>query len=140
MKPGTKQDKSRNLGRKIRRLALFVVAVALVYFFVCYGTYTVVPGMDTIPQYPPGTTCIIQKNPGSVPVGSVVLIEVENGAGLLSRVAAVRDGTITIRHDNRESVFVNHEERSYPIDRVRGLVLAGLLPDSQPPAEVPQGK
>ena len=41
---------------------LVAVLLAFVYFFFCYGMYTVAPGMDTMPDYPPGTFCVIEKN------------------------------------------------------------------------------
>ena len=116
--------------RRVSWVAAGVVVVALVYFFTMYGSWTVLQGMDTMPgEYPPGATCIIQKNPRHVKKDSVVVIGLPGGAALLTRIDRVEGDRVHIRHDNRESVFQHYENQSYALSDVRGLVLTALLPD-----------
>ena len=134
-------DKTARFRRRITLLAVLIVAAALWYFFSRYGTWTVIPGMDTmLPGYPPGATCVIEKDPGEVTAGkSVVILELPGGAALLTKVVRVEGERIFIRHDNRQSRFLHYEKQSYAMASVRGLVLTVLLPDDAP-AEVPRGK
>ena len=135
-----KSDTINKYRRRVTLAAAVVVLVALAYFFLNYGSWTVLDGMDTMPDdYPPGATCIIQKSPRSVPKGSVVLLAVRNGAVLLTRVERVEDDRIFIRHDNRVSVFLHFEKQSYPLSDVQGLVLSALLPDPDG-GDDPRGK
>jgi hypothetical protein len=139
MKP-TKSDKMTKFRRRVNWAALVVVVVALAYFFTMYGSWTVLKGMDTMPdEYPPGATCIIKKNPGGVQKDSVVVIGLPGGAALLTRVDRIEADRFFIRHDNRESVFLHYEKQSYPMSAVRGLVLSALLPDPDD-SEDPRGK
>ena len=128
-----KKSSPEVLGRRIRRVALVGLAVAMVFFFTRYGSYRVIAGMDTMPELPPGTLCIIQHDPARVLTGtSVVLVEVEPDAALLTRVAAVLPDGIRIRHDNRESRFVRYEDRTFPMDAVKALVLTSFAGDPPP--------
>jgi len=124
-----KQDKIARYRRKVNLAAAVIAAVALVFFFTMYGSWTVLRGMDTMPgDYPPGATCIIRKNPGTVKKDNVVVIALPGGRALLTRVDRVDGDQFYIRHDNRESAFLHYENKSYPISDVRGLVLTALLP------------
>lgn len=135
-----KQETISRYRRRVTWAAAAVAVVAVVYFFTLYGSWTVLAGMDTMPEtYPPGSTCIIRKDPGFVKKGSVVMIGLPGGAVLLTRVERVEGDRIHIRHDNRESVFRHYENQSYPISDVRGLVLSALLPDPEG-GGVPGGK
>lgn len=131
-------DPVRRFRGRITLAASVIVVVALILFFTNYGTWSVISGMDTMPEgFPPGATCIIKKSPGSVKKGSVVLIDVGDGAALLTRVERIEGDQIHIRHDNRQSRFVHLEKQSYPMSAVRALVLSALLSDD---AGVPDGK
>jgi hypothetical protein len=131
-----KPDKITTFRRRMTLAALAIVIVAGIYFFFAYGSWKVLAGMDTmIPEYPPGATCIIEKNPSRVQAKtSVIILEVSGGAALLSRVDRVHGEKIYIKHDNRQSEFLHFEERAYTIADVRGLVLTVLIP------EAPHGK
>ena len=127
-------DPVKRYRSRITLVAALVVVLALVFFFYNYGTWTVIDGMDTMGEaYPVGATCIVQKSPSAVKKGSVVLLEVEGGAALLSRVDRVEGDRIHIRHDNRKSRFLEFEAQTYPLSAVRALGLTALLPDQPPP-------
>ena len=124
---------SKRVGRRLRRAMLAVFFLALVYFFSCYGMYTVAPGMDTMPAYPPGTFCVIEKNPRNLEAGhSVIILRAGAGGSLLSRVSRIEGDQIFIRHDNRRSVFLDHEKHSWAVDDIRGLVLACFAAEPSP--------
>jgi hypothetical protein len=128
-------DKTTKFRRWVTGSAAVIVVGALVWFFTLYGNWKVIPGMDTmIPEYPPGATCIIKKNPGQVQAKtSVVIIQVSAKALLLSRVDRIDGDKIYIKHDNRGSVFLHYEKKSYTIADVRGLVMTVLVPDPEIP-------
>jgi hypothetical protein len=75
----------------ITRIGLVLAVAGILLFLRTYGVLTVPPGMDTLPEFPPGTVCVIEKWPGEVPIGAAVFVEVDDGS-LLTRVAAVQDG------------------------------------------------
>jgi hypothetical protein len=130
-----KPEKIATFRRRMTLAALVIVIVAGIYFYFAYGSWKVLAGMETmIPEYPPGATCIIEKNPSRVQAKSVIILEVSGGAALLSRVDRVDGEKIYIKHDNRQSEFRHFEERAYTIADVRGLVLTVLIP------EAPHGK
>ena len=113
--------------REGRGLALPVVLLGLLLFYLKFGWQTVPPGMDTMPQSaPPGSVCAIDKHPGVLkPDSSLVFLEVPGGGVLLSRVSAVTpDGRFHIRHENRKSSFLQYESQGpFEMSSVRGLVL-----------------
>jgi hypothetical protein len=116
-------------------LATFVVAVLL---FTNYGTFRVPDGMDTMPELPPGSFCLIQKEPREVRVGAVVLFRVPGGGMLLSRVAAVHDHGVVVAHDATDSRFGQLQGDAIgvvPFTELAGLVL--YAHPAQPLAEVP---
>lgn len=115
----------------VTRIGLVLTLVLVVLFVRTYGMLTVPPGMDTMPDYPPGTLCVIEKWPGEVQIGAVVFVEVEDGS-LLTRVAAVTDGTFQVRHDDPRSRFSRLQGEGLgwlPFARIRGLVLSGFVPE-----------
>jgi hypothetical protein len=94
---------------------------------VLYRTYwfIVVPiGMDTMPAiYPPGTVCVIARNPSVVATGDVVFLEVQAGkTPLLARVRRVAGDQVYIAIDNRASPFVGYVGQSYPRSSVQAVV------------------
>lgn len=126
--------KSDRVNALVRRLFLVAVVGVVVYTWVCYGIYTVVAGMDTMPAYPPGSYCIIEKGPGHVKVDSVIVLDLEAGGALLTRVERIEGDTIRVRHDNRASAFSWVEGSAHPLSSVRGLLLTALVPDAPLPA------
>lgn len=130
--PQTAPGKTRawdtvRVSRWIRRAALPVVLLALLYFYLHFGWQTVPAGMDTMPQSaPPGSVCAIAKRPGRLEAGtSLVFLEVPGGGVLLGRVSSVEpDGRFQIRFENRESKYLRYESMGpYSLDKVQGLVL-----------------
>jgi len=115
------------LSRWIRRLALPVVLLALLFFYLHFGWQTVPGGMDTMPQSaPPGSICAIDKRPTTLKAEtSLVFLEVPGGGVLLSRVSKLEpDGRFHILHENRKSKYLRFESMGpYSIDKVQGLVL-----------------
>lgn len=119
----------------VKRLALPVVLLGLILFFRSYWFVVVPEGMDTMPEvYPPGTTCVVQRNPAQVVEGSVVFLEVEAGvAPILVRIAKVANGRIHPLVENPRSRFAGYAKDNYPLSSVRALVLSGVTPDSGAP-------
>ena len=121
------------------RLTRLVLACSVPTLIVCtvilhysYGLVRVPAGMDTMVEtHPPGTLCVIEKSPGSLPANSVVFVDLPDGSTVLTRAVAVNaDGGIDIRHDNRASRFQYLESAGpYPLQAVRGHVLSFFLPD-----------
>lgn len=93
------------LARRLRRLTLLVAAGAAIWFFTCFGAKWVPAGMDTVPEIPPGSYCILDKRQSTVQVGSNVFLEVPGTGLLLSRVAAIDGDTVTVRHPNPRSTL-----------------------------------
>ena len=118
-------------------MLLLAVVAALVYTWVSYGIYTVVTGMDTMPAYPSGSYCIIEKGSSHVGVDSVIVLDLPDGASLLTRVERIQGDTIHVRHDNRSSAFLWVEQSPHPLRNVRGLLLTALAPDASLPARGP---
>ncbi|MEE2887612.1 MAG: hypothetical protein VX951_09295 [Planctomycetota bacterium] len=118
--------------RWAKRLSLPVALLVLILFFRSYWFVVVPEGMDTMPEvYPPGTTCVVQRNPRHLVEGSVVFLEVEAGAAaILVRVAKVVDGRVYPAVDNPRSRFAGYAKEDYPVTSVRALVLSGVTPDS----------
>ena len=115
----------------VTRIGLVLTLVLVVLFLRTYGMLTVPPGMDTMPDYPPGTLCVIEKRPAEVSVGAVVFVDVDDGS-LLTRVAAVADGEFQVRHDDPHSRFARLQGEGLgwmPFERIRGLVLTGFVPE-----------
>ena len=127
---------SLRAGRVVRRLILPIALVCFLALYLCFGFLRVPQGMDTMPDvYPPGTTCLIQRHPTSVVANkSIVFLEVESGAApLLVRVLKFENGRIYPFVENPQSRFAAYAEESYPFDKVRSLVLTGVIPDSAVP-------
>jgi len=122
--------------RWVRRLALPVLLVCAIVFFRSYWFVVVPAGMDTMPEvYPPGTTCVVQRDPAHLVAGSVVFLEVEDGAApILVRIARVEGGRVYPLVDNPRSQFAGYARGDYPLTRVRALVLSGVPPEAETPA------
>ncbi|MCB9869437.1 MAG: hypothetical protein H6836_02925 [Planctomycetes bacterium] len=127
---------NRRIQKWARRVLWVAVGVALLLFFRTYWYAVVPPGMDTMPEaYPPGTTCVIQRDPAHFKEGkSVILLEVTPGAApLWTRVVRVKGDQVFVRHDNRKSQFCGYEDRGWPVSSVRGLVVSGFPPADRVP-------
>ena len=119
--------------RMVKRLALPFMLGGVVLLWMQYGVLTVPDGMDTMPDtHPPGTRCLVEKTPRRVPVGAVIFVDVRGGT-MLSRVDALTEGGIMLKHDNTHSRFADLQERPVPLSAVRGLVLVSLSPTPEAP-------
>ena len=127
---------SRASTRWVRRLGLPVLLVCAIVFFRMYWFVVVPAGMDTMPEvYPPGTTCVVQRDPAHLVAGSVVFLEVEAGAApILVRIARVQGDRVYPLVDNPRSQFAGYAKGDYPLANVRALVLSGVPPEAAAPA------
>ncbi|MEM7203204.1 MAG: hypothetical protein AAF628_23280 [Planctomycetota bacterium] len=124
---------SLSLARLMRRSTGPVAILCLVLLWWHYGLLRVPVGMDTLPDsHPPRTVCLIDKRPSRLQPGAVVFVSLPDGSVLLSRVAeALADGSVRIRHDNRDSRFRRLERLGpFAAAAVRGLVLTQFTPGS----------
>lgn len=120
------------LARLLRRLILPFAVAATIAFFVCFGALKVPPGMDTLANIAPGSTCIIDKRRSSLQKGSAVFVDLQDGGTLLSRVAEVLpDGSFTVQNDRQESAMPDSDDFG-PLarERLRGTVLVVFGPDT----------
>ena len=122
--------------RWVKRLALPILLVCMIVFCRSYWFVVVPAGMDTMPElYPPGTTCVVQRDPGQLVAGSVVFVEVEAGAApILVRIARVEGGRVHLLVENPRSQFAGYTKDDYPLSSVRALVLSGVPPEAETPS------
>ncbi len=114
---------------RIRRAMLPLAIVLGVLLWWNYGTLTVPRGMDSMPDYPPGTLCIIAKEPGNLAVGQVVFVDLGGGT-VLTRITALDEETVTVRHDADDSALPDSDEVGpLPRSAVRALLLTAFRSD-----------
>lgn len=120
------------LARRIRRWTLLLGVGALVLGYLCFGARWVPADMDTVPEIPPGSFCVLDKRDRAVQVGSHVFVELPGAGVVLTRVAT-RDGDrITVRHPNPGSAIPDSRAvGSVPLAAVRGTVLGAFAPDGR---------
>ena len=131
-RPAHERAMSRvHFAKRLRRWTLVLGMVALAWSWLWYGARWVPAGMDTVPDMPPGTFCVIAKRTGSVHVDSHVFIEIGGGDVVLSQVVGVdrAAGTVSIRHPNPESRIPDSRALgSLPLRSVQGTVLGAFKP------------
>jgi hypothetical protein len=93
-------------GRRLRRWTVVLAVVVFTWFFLQFGTAWVPDDMDTIPEAPPGSWCIVDRWSTGLRVGSDVFVDGPNGR-LLSRVAAIDDETVIVMHPNARSAHAD---------------------------------
>ena len=115
----------------VRRVMIVALLVFCVLLYVNFGWLRVPHGMDTMPdEFPGGTLCLIQKQPGSVAVGSVVFVDVDGGT-VLTRVVGVVGQRVEVEHDNKSSKLGFGGCRGLvSVSAIRAIVLTGLTSDS----------
>ena len=121
--------------RRVRRGTLVVAVVLLVAAFALFGTQWVPAGMDTVPDVPAGSYCILDKRLGAAQVGRDVFVTTPAGNLVLSRVVARDAETITVNHPNAGAAAP--DSRSFgalPLRAVRGTVICVFPPDTASPA------
>ncbi len=114
----------------VRRSILPLAIVVVVWFYLSVGFLRVPQGMDTMTAtHPEGSLCLIDKRSGAVQPGTVVFVDAFGGT-VLTRVQALHDGFIEVRHDNPDSQLPSGEDLGLlPLSMVRGVVLAVFPPD-----------
>ncbi len=131
---------SLRAARFVRRAMLPFAIVCGVVLWWCFGVLRVPQGMDTTPEAPPGSVCIIDKRQGSAQPGKLAFVDLPAGGTLLSRITA-RDerGLLTLTNDRAQSQLPDSRTLGpLPVARVRGTVLVVLLPEAA--AELPRAK
>lgn len=132
--PPKRFDPAR-IARIVRRVTPFLAAGLCLLLYLHFGWLRVPQGMDTtLPAAPPGSLCIIRKNPGAVPVGSLVFANVPTGGMVLSRVVARSDEGVYLQHDTPGSRLPSSDHfGAVPVSEIHALVLTVLLPDHETP-------
>lgn len=126
------------IARRVRQLTLIGALAAGIWVFTCFGTRWVPPGMDTVPEVPPGSYCILDKRQASVKVGSNVFVDVPGTGVLLSRVDTLDGIAITLHNPNPLSQMPDSRALGpVPLRCVVGVVLGVFPRDAD---EVPGGK
>jgi len=127
--------------RVVRRLVLPIMVLCVVALWLSFGWATIPQGMDTLPgaqqgeqrmpSVPPGSQCLIDKWTSSVRVGSAVLFEHEDRV-LLSRVVAVREDGMVVRHDNERSAIPDSDDiGTIPWKAHVGTILSVFPPEER---------
>jgi hypothetical protein len=123
------------IAKMLRRGTVLLAVVAFTWFLLKFGTTWVPAGMDTVPDVPPGSWCIVDRWASGLRVGSDVFVDTPAGP-VLSRVAAVDDDTVTVLHPNAGARWP--DSRSFgPLPR-RAVTSAVLV--VFPPAGAPLGR
>jgi hypothetical protein len=116
------------LARGLRRATWLLAVVAGVWFFLRFGTAWVPRGMNTVPEAPPGSWCIVDRWAGGLRVGSDVFVDTPAGL-VLSRVTALDAETVTIRHPNVHSGWRDSGDFGpLPRANVRSVVCVTFAP------------
>ncbi|MGC6486611.1 MAG: hypothetical protein ACON4Z_03125 [Planctomycetota bacterium] len=118
----------QRLARWARRATLVLglggVVVALLKLDTCW----VAPGMNTVEEIPAGSWLLLDRWCSGLRVGSDVVVATPHGE-LVSRVSAVSDGVVSIRHPNPDATW--GDSRLFgplPREQVRGTVLVAFAP------------
>lgn len=124
------------LARTIRRATLPLAIVAAIVFFQCFGSMRVPEGMDSMPDIPPGSLCLIDKRSGSARPGKAVFVDVPAGGTLLSRVVAVgADGSLRVQNDSPTSALPDSDQfGELPAKALRGTVMVVFAASAKGPA------
>lgn len=88
--------------RRLRRWSAVLAAAAFTWFLLKFGTAWVPTNMDTVPDVPAGSWCIVDRWSSGLRVGSDVFVDTPEGV-LLSRVATLDADTLTVLHPNGSS-------------------------------------
>jgi hypothetical protein len=122
-KPGF--DANR-IAKGVRRFTFVAALLGFTWFLLRFGTRWVPAGMDTLPDMPPGSWCLVDRWAKGLRVGSEVFVTTPAGP-LLSRVTELSDAGLRIAHDHRRSA--QPEGASFgllPRSAVEGTVMVVL--------------
>lgn len=124
------------LGRTIRRATLPLAIVAAIVFFQCFGSMRVPEGMDSMPDIPPGSLCLIDKRSGPPRPGKEVFVAVPDGGTLLTRVVAVgADGSLRVQNDSPTTRLPDSDQfGDLPATALRGVVMVVFAATAKAPA------
>lgn len=112
----------------IRRGTVIAAVVTFAWFFLRFGTQWVPRGMDTVPELPPESWCIVDRWASGIAVGSVVFYEGPLGL-MVGRVSEVDEQSFAVRNDNEASrVPDSNSFGKLPRSAVRGIVVGALQP------------
>jgi hypothetical protein len=126
-------DASR-IARRLRRWTIGLAIAAFTWFLLQFGTAWVPATMDTVPDVPPGSWCIVDRWSIGLRKGSDVFVETESGP-LLSRVAAIDAETVTLLHPNGSSPWPDSKHfGALPRSRVLSTVMVVFPPAREGPA------
>lgn len=119
------------LARRIRRWTLVIAIILAIAMYACFGARYVPPRMDTVPDIPAGSFCVIDKRRSTVQAGSHVFLELPGHGVVLSRVES-RDGDrLRIVHPNGASAVPDSRTLgALSIDVVIGTVLGAFKPNA----------
>lgn len=117
----------------IRRTTAVCAAALAIWVFTVLGTEWVPRDMDTVPDIPPGSWCVLDRRQSRVAVGSDVFVDVPGLGLVLSRVVELGPDTVTVRHPNAaSSVPDSRTFGALPRRCIRGIVRVALPPDTAP--------
>jgi len=120
---------TQRMARRIRRITLVLAIVLLGWLWLTYGGRWVPAKMDTVPDIPPGSFCVVDKRPATVQVGSHVFVELSGSGVVLSRVSAREGDRIRILHPNASSSLPDSRTLGeVPVEAVLGTVLGAFKP------------
>lgn len=121
----------QRLARVARRVTVAIAGVALVVALAKFDTCWVAAGMNTVEEIPAGSWLILDRWHGGLRVGSDVVVETPHGE-LVSRVSAIGDGVVSIRHPNPAATW--GDSRLFgplPLTQVRGTVMVTFAPSAK---------
>lgn len=129
--PAVRRMDPQKWARRFRRYTIVFAIVVLVAGFAVFGTRWVPVNMDTVPDVPPGSYCILDKRQSAAQVGSNVFVELPDGELILSRIATRSDDTITLLHPNQASFIPDSRVfGALPHRAIVGTVICVFPPDS----------
>ncbi len=124
--------------RWLRRVSLPLFAVGVIALLLTLELTRVPPGMDSMPDIPPGSTVLLDRRTGSVRPGMAVMVDLPEGGTLLTRLVRLESGgSLWVENDHAASALPDSRSvGALPAACLRGSVLVVFPPDL--PAEVPR--
>lgn len=112
----------------IRRFTVLAAVLTFAWFFLRFGTQWVPRGMDTVPELPPESWCIVDRWASGLAVGSVVFYEGPLGL-MVGRVSEVDGESFAVQNDNTMSRVPDSSSfGKLPRTALRGIVVGALQP------------
>lgn len=119
----------QRLARIARRVTLGIALVAVVWCLFKFETRWIQPGMNTMDEVPGGSWVLLDRWATGLGVGSDVLVMTPHGE-VVSRVSALDDETISIRHPNPTATWPDSGAFG-PLqrDQLLGTIVAAFAPE-----------